>query len=306
LAACWPLRALLRLALFVPAVLAAVVALRGDGGWTLVLYILFGYAAATLPVRLLARVVPRGAGIAAAARCRITDDRGDRKTRIVRPRRRPAHPRRFPRSARLASGRWTATRRLNARGVPMRCSARTPAQPARTRRAVIGVAAVCLAVTTLTGCGGASDRADGESTAPAGAPAASVTGSDPARPQTGGGGGGYCDVFRDQGGKLLLLTKVTTETDPAKVKADFDTVVAVYQALADAAPPELRADAQLLLKTYQDDREAIARAGWTPRAVLNTLADDLNDDKYVAAAGHQMTYVNDVCKIDPANPAPTS
>jgi hypothetical protein len=166
------------------------------------------------------------------------------------------------------------------------------------------VAAVCLAVTTLTGCGGASDQEDGQSTAPAGAPAASATGSDPARPQTGGGA--YCDVFRDQGGKLLLLTKVATETDPAKVKADFDSVVAVYQALADAAPPELRADAQLLLQTYQDDREAIARAGWTPRAVLNTLADDLNDDAYVNAAGHQMTYVNDVCKIDPANLAPTS
>lgn len=66
----WPLRALLRLALLVPAVLAAVFALRGDGGWTLVMYIFFGYAAATLPVRLFNRVVPRGAGIAAAARCR--------------------------------------------------------------------------------------------------------------------------------------------------------------------------------------------------------------------------------------------
>jgi hypothetical protein len=66
----WPLRALLRLALLVPAVLAAVVALRGDGGWTLVMYIVFGYSAATLPVRLLDRVVPRGAGIAAAAGCR--------------------------------------------------------------------------------------------------------------------------------------------------------------------------------------------------------------------------------------------
>jgi hypothetical protein len=66
----WPLRALLRLALLVPAVLAAVVALRGDGGWTLVMYIFVGYAAATLPVRLLNRVVPRGRGIAAAAECR--------------------------------------------------------------------------------------------------------------------------------------------------------------------------------------------------------------------------------------------
>jgi hypothetical protein len=66
----WPLRALLRLALLVPAVLAAVVALRGHGGWTVVMYILFGYAAATLPVRLLDRAVPRGAGVAVAARCR--------------------------------------------------------------------------------------------------------------------------------------------------------------------------------------------------------------------------------------------
>ena len=34
------------------------------------MYLFFGYAAATLPVRLLDRAVPRGAGVAAAARCR--------------------------------------------------------------------------------------------------------------------------------------------------------------------------------------------------------------------------------------------
>jgi hypothetical protein len=115
-------------------------------------------------------------------------------------------------------------------------------------------------------------------------------------------------VFRDQGANLLLLTKASTETDPAKARAHFDSVVAVYQALADAAPPELRADAQLILKTFQDDREAIAQAGWTPRAVLTTLADDLNDDAYLSATGRQTTYLTDVCGIDPANPAavPTS
>jgi hypothetical protein len=109
-------------------------------------------------------------------------------------------------------------------------------------------------------------------------------------------------VFRDQGETLLLLTNAARETEPAKLKADFDSVVAVYQALADAAPPELRADAELLLKTYKDDREKIARAGWGPLTVVNTLADDLHDDTYVNAAGHQMTYLQDVCHIDPTKP----
>jgi hypothetical protein len=186
----------------------------------------------------------------------------------------------------------------------MRRSAVTPAPRAATSRAAIRVAAVGLAAISLTGCGGAADKADDPSTTPAGASAASATGSVPAvQPQTGSGGGAYCDVFRAQGAKLLLLTRASTETDPAKVKADFDSVVAVYQALADAAPPELRGDAELLLRTYQEDREAIARAGWTPRAVINTLADDLNDDDYLNAAGHQMTYLKDVCQVDPANPA---
>jgi hypothetical protein len=181
----------------------------------------------------------------------------------------------------------------------MRRSAVTPTWRAPTRTAAIGMAAVCLAATSLTGCGG-SGEADSPSTTPVGAPAASATGS--ARPQQGNGGGAYCDVFRDQGAKLLLLTKIPAEKDPVKAEADFDSVVAVYRALADAAPPDLRADAELLVKTYQDDREAIARAGWTPRAVLSTLADDLEDDDYLKAAGHQMTYLNDVCHIDPANP----
>jgi hypothetical protein len=109
-------------------------------------------------------------------------------------------------------------------------------------------------------------------------------------------------VFRDQGETLLLLHDASRETDPGKLKADFDSVVAVYQALADAAPPELRADAELLLKTYQEDREAIARAGWKPLALVNTLADHLQDDNYVNAAGHQMTYLHDVCHIDPTKP----
>ena len=36
--------------------------------------------------------------------------------------------------------------------------------------------------------------------------------------------------------------------------------------------------------------------------MLNTLADDLDNDDYLNAAGHQMTYLNDVCHVDPANP----
>jgi hypothetical protein len=99
-----------------------------------------------------------------------------------------------------------------------------------------------------------------------------------------------------------LLQDASRETDPAKLEADFDRVVAVYQALADAAPPELRADAELLLKTYQDDRQEIAQAGWKPVAMLNAFADDLRDDNYVNAAGHQMTYLWDVCHIDPTKP----
>jgi hypothetical protein len=36
--------------------------------------------------------------------------------------------------------------------------------------------------------------------------------------------------------------------------------------------------------------------------VVNTLADNLRDDNYVNAAGHQMTYLRDVCHIDPTKP----
>ena len=102
-------------------------------------------------------------------------------------------------------------------------------------------------------------------------------------------------------GRYTVLSTSGVTGDRGIFLHDPDAV-AVYRALADAAPPDLRADAELLVKTYQDDREAIARAGWTPRAVLSTLADDLEDDDYLNAAGHQMTYLNDVCHIDPANP----
>jgi hypothetical protein len=170
-------------------------------------------------------------------------------------------------------------------------------------RAAIGLAAISLAVTGLTACGGSADRAEGPSATPA-ASSASIKGPAPAAPpKAGSGGGAYCDVFRDQGAKLLLLRKTTGEADPAKVKSNFDSVVAVYEALADAAPPELRAAAEVQLKTFKDDREEIARAGWKSRAVLEVLAGDLRDDAYVDAVGRHMTYLQEVCHVDPANPA---
>jgi hypothetical protein len=185
----------------------------------------------------------------------------------------------------------------------MRNSAVTPARQAPMSRAAIRLAAVCLAGIGLTACGQAADQVEGPSATSAGTSSASTAGSvSAAPPESASAGGAYCDVFRDQGATLLLLNNASREADPAKVRADFDSVVAVYQALADAAPPELRADAELLLKTYKDDREEIARAGWTPLAMVNTLADDLHDDNYVNAAGHQMTYLQDVCHIDPTKP----
>ena len=167
-------------------------------------------------------------------------------------------------------------------------------------RTAIRLTAMCLAGMGLTACSGTADEADGPAATSAGTASAPAAGSTPAAPPEGAGGGEYCDVFRDRGGALLLLQDASRETDPAKIKADFDSVVAVYRALADAAPPDLRADAELLVRTYEEDRAEIAQAGWKPLAVVNTLADDLQDEKYVEAAAHQMTYLRDVCHIDPA------
>jgi hypothetical protein len=162
----------------------------------------------------------------------------------------------------------------------------------------IRLSALCLAVIGLTACGGTTDKTEDPSSTSASVAATGTA----AAPGSASDGGAYCDVFRDQGATLLLLHNASRETDPAKLEADFDRVVAVYQALADAAPPELRADAELLLKTYKDDREEIAQAGWQPVAVVNTLADNLRDDSYVNAAGHQMTYLTETCHIDPTKP----
>jgi hypothetical protein len=180
----------------------------------------------------------------------------------------------------------------------MRVSALIHVHQSSTSRAPIRLAAICLAGMGLTACGQAADEAAGPMATPA-----SAAGSAPAAsPDSAGGGGAFCDVYREQGAKLLLLQNASREADPARLKEDFESVVAVYRALADAAPPELRADSQLLLKTYEEDREEIARAGWKPVALVNALADDLQNGDYVNAAGHQMTYLHDVCHIDPTKP----
>ncbi len=114
-----------------------------------------------------------------------------------------------------------------------------------------------------------------------------------------GNASAFCDVYRAQHPKVKdLYLDAMKQTDPDKFKADWSGIVAVYQALAAAAPAELHDDEARLVRMWQADGDQIAKAGWTPIAMFTVMTDNLKDDANVKALAHQDTYLQDHCGID--------
>jgi len=148
----------------------------------------------------------------------------------------------------------------------------------------------------LAGCG------PDNSTAPSSVATQSSPGAASSAPSSSGGGP-YCEQWRTRRETIARhYLDATRQSDPAALRADIEAIGEEYAALAEAAPPELRGDYRVILQVFDRNRASIARANWTPLAVVRTLADNLQDDPYLTAYGHNASYLRDHCGIDVGDP----
>ena len=126
-------------------------------------------------------------------------------------------------------------------------------------------------------------------------PASSATSSSGDGPSAGS----YCAQWRTRRETIARrYLDATRQAKPAALRADIDAIAEEYAALAEAAPPELHADYRVMLQVFDRNRVAIAKANWTPVAVVRTLADNLQDDGYLTAYAHNASYLREHCGID--------
>jgi hypothetical protein len=111
-------------------------------------------------------------------------------------------------------------------------------------------------------------------------------------------GGSLCDEYRNRRQAMADAYRKAVKGDPADVKAFLDGLVAADTVFAAAAPGEISADAQLILRVHQANREATGQGGWSPLAMARALASDLDNEEYMTAFGKFATYMHDRCGID--------
>jgi hypothetical protein len=160
------------------------------------------------------------------------------------------------------------------------------------RRTLIALVGLALA---LAGCGPDNSTAPPASTQSSPGAGSSATASSGDGPSSGP----YCAQWRTRRETIARRYRdATRQTDPTALRTDIDAIGEEYEALAEAAPPELHADHQVMLQVFDRNRDAIAKANWTPVAVIGTLGDNLEDDGYLTAYAHIATYLRDHCGID--------
>jgi hypothetical protein len=126
---------------------------------------------------------------------------------------------------------------------------------------VVAVAVVAI----IAGCGGSSNSATSAATTASSAAAAS---SAPAATTTSTVAPSFasaqnCLQLSGLGAKFAQAMSATTSGG----KFDLQTVVNAYQALANAAPSEIRPDLQVIAQEFTAFATALSKAGYTPGTV---------------------------------------
>jgi hypothetical protein len=111
-------------------------------------------------------------------------------------------------------------------------------------------------------------------------------------------GGSLCDEYRNRRQALADAYHNAVKGDPAGVKAFMDGLVAADKVFAAAAPGEISADAQVILRVHEANREATGQGGWSPLAMARALASDLDNEQYWTAFVNFTNYLHDRCGID--------
>jgi hypothetical protein len=115
-------------------------------------------------------------------------------------------------------------------------------------------------------------------------------------------GGAFCDVVRMSRDAMRPLSEDLLR-HPANTEGSWDGLVKQWQAMAAAAPPELRGDLRAIVDSWNRAGDEAAKGGWDALSLTRALATQMNDAGFQRAYEHWAGYIHDNCGIEPFNPA---
>jgi hypothetical protein len=170
---------------------------------------------------------------------------------------------------------------------------------ARTAIAATGAAIALLA----TACGGGADSArspTGEKTGEASTSGSVVTGSAVGSPAptdrpSSGGSGGFCDVVRSEMAKLKpLVPPRGVAPTPAQLRVFYPASVTADKRTAEAAPPDIKADADRSAQKAAAFATVLERANYD----ISKVPPDAGTDDDDGSVSRVDAYVKRVCGFD--------
>jgi hypothetical protein len=130
-------------------------------------------------------------------------------------------------------------------------------------------------------------------------PAASGDPTTPTTTQsfTGAGGGGFCDLVRDQSS---LDYTALSEASPDETRVIYESFRSVVRDMVKAAPPEISADVQLISDAYDTMYDEYEKVDYQFDRLPPDLAQALDGPAVIQATERLDAYAAEVCGIDPA------
>lgn len=165
-------------------------------------------------------------------------------------------------------------------------------RPTRARAAVAATgAAIALLVAA---CGGGADSKAGGATGSATVSGA-ASGSPAPTDKPSSGAGGFCDVVRSEMAKLTaLVPRPGAAPTPAQLRAFYPAALAADKRTAEAAPPDIKADAERSAQKAGAFATVLERANYD----LSKVPPDAGTDDDDGSVARVDAYVKRVCGFD--------
>jgi hypothetical protein len=170
------------------------------------------------------------------------------------------------------------------------------------RKLVFSMIASVLVVLVATAC--SSTRSPTAGSRPAGAaPSGSANASTiaGAAPTAAAGGGPFCEVVKSSQEAMRPLSRDLFK-NPANTKASWDGIMAQWNRMAAAAPPEVRDDFRVIVDSWNRAGDEAAKGGWDIVTLIRALAKQMDADTFQQAYVHRAQYIHDRCGFDPFDP----
>lgn len=153
-----------------------------------------------------------------------------------------------------------------------------------------------LALLVLTGCSSGGDDKDA-APAVSTAPSAPTTTAQPADPKfTGQGSSEFCTLARTYSERSANVSNPASSS-PAQLRAVANEAKTAITQAANAAPPEIKADVQLISTTFTTLLAELDKVNYDFSKITPAVFAPLQTPEFGRASQRFQAYTRDVCKI---------